>query len=105
MSELSFQSSENAPKSRRRFLQELAGIAAVVAIPVGAAIATARPIANPPGREALDVLSEERKALIEQRASDSGNSTDDSGWKKAREERKRAREARKQPKENKDDGS
>ncbi len=94
---------EARTKSRRHFLLELAGVAAIVAVPVGVGVATARPIANPPSRDELDVLSEERKALIEQRSSESGGSSDNSDWKKAREERKKSRDARKQPKG--DDGA
>ncbi len=81
--------------SRRRLLLELAGITVAIAIPFGAAVATARPIANPPSRAELDILSDERKALIDQRSSTAGE-TGDGSWKTAREERKRARDARKQ---------
>lgn len=76
---------------------ELAGAAAVIAIPVGAAVATARPIANAPSRESLGVLSTERQELIEQRREPLQESDQNSDWKRAREERKRARQSRKEP--------
>ncbi len=81
-------------KSRRRLLLEVAGAAVLLAIPIGAALATAQPIVNPPGREELDVLSEERKDVLEQRAVTDEKSAEPSGWEKAREERKKARQAR-----------
>lgn len=89
--------SDTAPqtqKSRRRLLLEVASAAVLVAIPVGAALATAQPIVNPPGREELDVLSDQRKDVLEQRAVTDEKSAEPSGWEKAREERKKARKDR-----------
>ena len=88
-------------KSRRRLLLEVAGAAVLLAIPVGAALATAQPIVNPPGREELDVLSEERKDVLEQRALTDEEASGPSAWEKAREERKKARNARKDQSDNK----
>ena len=40
--------------SRRAAVREIVGIAAVLAIPVGAVLATANPIPDPPSRKALN---------------------------------------------------
>lgn len=82
-------------ESRRRLLLEVAGAAVLLAIPVGAAFATAQPIVNPPGREELDVLSDQRKEVLEQRTVTEEEASGPSAWEKAREERKKARKARK----------
>lgn len=81
-------------RSRRRLVLEGAGAAVLLAIPAGAVIATAQPIVNPPGREELDVLSEQRKEVLEQRAATDKDADEPSSWEKAREERKKARKAR-----------
>lgn len=95
MTDISTRETEpQTPKSRRRLLLEVAGAAVLLAIPVGAALATAQPIVNPPGREELDVLSDQRKDVLEQRAVTDEKSAAPSGWEKAREERKKARNAR-----------
>lgn len=80
-------------QSQRRLLLEVAGAAVLLAIPVGAAIATSQPIVNPPGRDELDVLSDQRKDVLEQRATTDEESTQ-GAWEKAREERKKARKDR-----------
>lgn len=82
-----------ATASRRRLL-EIAGAVVLLAIPVGAALATAQPIVNPPGRDELDVLSDQRKEVLEQRAVTDEKSAEPGGWEKARQERKNARKAR-----------
>jgi hypothetical protein len=81
-------------RSRRRFLLEVAGAAVLLAIPLGAALATAQPIVNPPGRDELDVVSDQRKEVLEQRAATDEKAAEPTGWEKAREERKKARKAR-----------
>ena len=81
------------PKSRRQLLLEITGAAVLLAIPVGAAFATAQPIVNPPGRDELDVMSDQRKEVIEQRATTDEEATQ-GAWEKAREERRKARKAR-----------
>jgi hypothetical protein len=81
-------------QSRRRLLLEVAGAAVLLAIPVGAALATAQPIVNPPGRDELDILSDQRKEILEQRALTDEKAAEPSGWEKAREERRKARKDR-----------
>jgi hypothetical protein len=77
------------PVSRRTAVRELAGIALVLAIPVGAMLATASPIPDPPRRRALNVappvdLPTEQQPQ-EQEAEDEKRRTD----KKQREEKNR----------------
>jgi hypothetical protein len=77
------------PVSHRTAVRELAGIALVLAIPVGAMLATASPIPDPPRRRALNVAppvdlpteqqSQEQEAENEKRRTD----------KKQREEKNR----------------
>ena len=66
------------PVSRRTAVFELAGMALVLAIPVGAMMATAKPIPDPPSRKALNFAplanpvaeQQQRKAKKEKRRSD-----------------------------------
>ncbi len=51
---------------RRTALLQLASIAVVIAVPVGAALSTARPIADAPSRKELDIVPPARTAIEEQ---------------------------------------
>ena len=77
------------PVSRRTAVLELAGIALVLAIPVGAVLATGSPIPDPPRRRALNVAPQvdlpTEQQLQEQEAETGKRRTD----KKQREEKNR----------------
>ena len=77
------------PASRRTAVLELAGIALVLAIPVGAMLATVSPIPDPPRRRTLNVAPLDDVAgeqpLKEQEAKSEKRRTD----KKQREEKNR----------------
>src|SRR5215211_3380844 len=55
-----------APTSRRSALFETAGIALVLAVTIGAASITAKPIPNPPSRKTLNIMPPERIEAEEQ---------------------------------------
>ena len=56
------------PKSRRTALTEMLGIMVVLAIPIGTAAVTARPIPNPPNRKVMNILPPQRQEIeLEQR--------------------------------------
>ena len=88
--------------SRRVVALELAGIAIVLAVPVGAVIKTANPIPNPPSRKTLQIMppermeSEEQQRAAEQekrRAKRQANKkrTKDSGSRRETKQRRRSR--------------
>ena len=54
-----------APTSRRSALFETAGIALVLAVTIGAASITAKPIPNPPSRKTLNIMPPARIAAEE----------------------------------------
>ena len=52
--------------TRRAVILELGGIAVVLAVVIGAVVATARPIPNPPRRKTLDSMMPENPSTEEQ---------------------------------------
>jgi hypothetical protein len=51
---------------RRTALLQLASIAVVIAVPIGAALSTAQPIADAPSRKELDIMPAARTEVEEQ---------------------------------------
>ena len=51
---------------RRTALLQLAGVAVVIAVPMGAALTTAQPIADAPSRKELDIVPAARTEVEEQ---------------------------------------
>lgn len=77
-------------RTRRRFLAELAGASIAIAIPAGALIAAARPIANPPQQQSSRAPRPTPTPKVKLRKSDLRIRDDE---KRARAEKRRSRES------------
>lgn len=83
---------------RRTALLRLAGIAVVIAVPMGAALTTAQPIADAPSRKELDIMPAARTEVEEQlrqetkrRRAAEKEAASDRSQRKSREKRERPR--------------
>jgi hypothetical protein len=89
--------------SRRAVLSELLGVIVVLAIPIGAVSLTARPIPNPPNREAMNIdvptrleieeqqrQEKERRKAAEKQAEDDGSPRDKKERRRSRASEQRA---------------
>jgi hypothetical protein len=85
--------------SRRCALLDLAGAIAILSVPIGAAIATAQPIPNPPDRKTLAALSPPLQAKLEQRQTEAQTNLRAARKRKTRD-KKRNRAARQDQREN-----
>ena len=83
-------------RSRRAALGELAGMLTVLAVPIGAVIATARPIANPPDRDVIAALSPAKQDVAAARREAANASRRPAKSHKRDPERRRLRERRKE---------
>jgi hypothetical protein len=85
--------------SRRAVLSEILGVIVVLAIPIGAASVTARPIPNPPNREAMNIIAPPRLEIKEQQRREkkrrkvAEKQTEDDGSPQGKKERHRSRAA------------
>ena len=86
------------PKSRRTALTEMLGIMVVLAIPIGAAGVTARPIPNSPNRNVLNILPPQRLEIEQEqcfekwrRKKAAENQAEDNRSTRAKTERSRSR--------------
>lgn len=87
--------------SRRDLFLERAGIVAILAVPVGAVVATAQPIPNAPDRKTLAALSptlqsrlEQRLALVKSRKRKAKQKNRDRAAERAARQRQRAQRLR-----------
>jgi len=87
-----------APTSRRSALFETAGIALVLAVTIGAASITAKPIPNPPSRKTLNIMPPERIEAEEQQR----EAEKDKRQARRKAQKKQGKDGKSQKKQDKD---
>ena len=90
-----------APTSRRSVLFETAGIALVLAVTIGAASITAKPIPNPPSRKTLNIFPPARIEAEEQQR----EAEKDKRQARRKAQKKQGKDGKSQKKQTKDGNS